>query len=210
MNLQNKNLKKIEHLFDEAPLWGKLISIGIPLLLILGALYFNFNGKSIQESDLSRLQLMLSRPPQIMEESGKNTSQWMQLSTYKYKDRLVLSDEFTYRATNIKKIMDSIVADNLVTIKIKTTDLSELQGSSNTKIEIYGLEKNGQSYTDLALRNQLQKDKNKWLFILIPIVTILLFYILFKKEPKMAMKKVFGILAIIIVAIVIGFYLINI
>lgn len=199
---RNKNLKKIESAFEEAPLWGKLISIGIPLILILGSLYFNFKGKAIQESDLSRLQLALSSQPKLMEPSGKNASQWIQISTYKYNDRLILSDEFTLKATDIKKAMNAIDVDSLVTIKIRTTDLSELLSHSNTKVEIYGLEKNGISYTDLALRNQLQKDNHQWVLILLPIGIILLFYILFKKEPKMKLKKAFGILVLILIAIV--------
>lgn len=185
-NIRKKPLfKKMESAFEEAPWWGKIILVGIPLLLALAAIYLPLQDQTIKESDLSRLQLSMSATPRIIKNVGKTTSYSLQLSTYKYQERLLINDAFTYKATNIKMATDSIQAGDLVTLKIRTSDLAELMGNAQSIISVYGLEENGHALTDLALRNKLAKNDTKWALLLIPLVLIFLYYALVKKKQKL-------------------------
>lgn len=188
--------------FEEAPIWGKIFFVSFPLLIILGSLYLVFRDNNIYESDLETLHVTLKGNPKY-EEHGIRGKRWVVvMDTKEYSKKFIIEQE-AYEATN-HVVFSSITGNNHIELKVDKDDLESLNDESffaSKYNNVLGVKKDGISFIDLDLVNELKGSDSKWGYATVLFGVVILPYIFQRREPRISIDNAFGILGVIILIV---------
>lgn len=189
--------------WETAPWYGKVLLLAVPLFFIVGSLYAALHNSDITDEDLTYQRVTLKEAP--IYSGGKHPS--IDIKTKEFSTPLTIAG-IAYKSSYREGILNQLNANESITVRILKDDADELNEASffNSSICIYGLQKDGNTYIDLDLRNKLQKEDNQWAYFGVGFGLIMAFYIFAKYQPKLEMDDALGIYSGIFLAILLVLY----
>ena len=203
---RTKHIKSQPSDWETAPWYGKLLLLGIPLLFIVGSLYIALHDSDITDEELTYQRVTLKEAP--IYSGGKHPS--IDIKTKEFSTSLTIAG-IAYKASYREGILNQLNANESITVRILKDDTDELNEASffNSSICIYGLQKDGNTYIDLDLKNKLQKEDNQWAYLGVGFGLIMAFYIFSKNQPKLEMDDALGIYSIAFILILLLWFFVK-
>jgi len=189
--------------WDTAPWYGKILLLSVPLFFILGSLYIALHNSDITEEELTYQRATLKKAP--VYSGGKHPS--IKIQTKEFFNPFTI-EGITLEACSVNAIINQMNANESITLQYLIDDIDDLNKTSffNSSVSLYGLRKDGTQYIDLDLRNKLQKEDNQWAYMGVGFGLIILYYVLAKRQPKLAMDDALGQYSIAFILILLLWY----
>jgi len=181
----------------------RLIVIIFSAILISLFLYLALRDNGLADNDLLPIVATLRETPKYDEFKIKATTYHeITLITKEY-NRVFKITGMTYKATNHNAFKSSIIAGDIIELKVKTVDFDNLDKNtfSNNYNDVYSVTKNGISYINNSLRTELANKDGKWAYFFVAVGLIMLPYGFIKKRPLISMTTALVTTAIVEIVI---------
>ncbi|WP_131725331.1 hypothetical protein [Chryseobacterium sp. Leaf180] len=168
-------------------------------------LYLALRDNSISKYELQTIYVTLKENPEYNEDKIKSTTyRNIVLTTKEYRKKFKITG-MTYEATDHKSLKADIRAGNKIGIVIRRSDLAKLDHCTviSKYNEVYGLNKNDNSYINLKLRSELINNDSRWYYFFVTIGLFMLPYSFIKGKPLISMAA--GITTVAVVGMIVLF-----
>jgi hypothetical protein len=185
--------------YEPASKGARIFVIAYSLTFIFLFLYLALRDNSIPNNELSKIYVTLKDTPKYDEYKIKSTTYRDIILTTKEYNREFKITGMTYRATDHNAFKSNIFAGDKLELKVKKSELDNLDESTywNNYNDVYGLSKNGSSYVNIELRNELTDKDSKWSYCFVILGLVMLPYGFIKGKPIIRMDKAVTATAVI-------------
>lgn len=157
----------------------------ISISIIILSIFFLKKDNSINESNLTELQLTLKESPKFIERQGKTPAHII-ITSKEYKKDFHISN-FEYKTIDLELFKKSINKNDSIRIKIDNSDKYKLNRETivNNFTYVYGLEKNNSQFIDLEKTKKLKDEDTKIAFFILGLGLIMLPYAFIRRNVEL-------------------------